>query len=299
VLAERRKTEHGELLNKLMAKGRYLRCEEQGYVAWQKCFPRSDRDRALGAFVARARRQAESAGGGLYEYATRTTALSQVCICGKRQRKPLSAARPCARLRRRRRQGPLQCFPRPLREASVSVEGIDQLDLVGARKGYGRRRQDTASKPEAERAGLVPGKPRVTRRHPPGRRSLVRVAVTRQAPRESCPGTMLRRSGAGKAKTCYRARHFVRASGRAWEPRMRHSQPCWEQLSGVCGNPGPSWGRDSVVQGWSPRPSGPGGCQEAHVGGRRCSVGLVVATSNRQGPTVLALRARTVGRRGR
>jgi hypothetical protein len=159
-----------------MAKGRYLRCEDQGYVAWQKCFPRSDRDRAPGAFVARARRQAESAGGGLYEYSTRTTALSQACVCGKRQRKPLSAATPCVHLRRRRRQGPLQRLPRPLREASVSVEGTDQLDLVGTREGYGPRRQDIASNPEAERAGLAPGKPRVTRRHPPGRRSRVRVA---------------------------------------------------------------------------------------------------------------------------
>jgi len=56
------------------------------------------------------------------------------------------------------------------------VGGTDQLDLVGAREGYGPRRQDIASNPEAERAGLAPGKPRVTRRHPPGRRSRVRVA---------------------------------------------------------------------------------------------------------------------------
>ena len=67
--------------------------------------------------------------------------------------------------------------------------------------------------------------------------------------------------------------------------------PCWEQLSDAYGNPSTGWGRHNVVQGWNPGPSGPAGCQEARVGGRRCSVGLVVATSNRQGPTVLALRA--------
>ena len=38
--------------------------------------------------------------------------------------------------------------------------------------------------------------------------------------------------------------------------------PCWEQLSDVYGNPGSSWGRDSVVQGWNPGPSGSGGCQQ-------------------------------------
>lgn len=173
VLAERRKTEHGELLNKLLAKGRYLRCEGQDYVAWQKCFPRSDRDRAPGAFVARARRKAESAGGGLYEYSTRTTALSQVCICGKKLKKPLSQRRHVCTCGVDADRDLFSAF---LGRYVSPVGGTDQLDLVGAREGYGPRRQDIASNPEAERAGLAPGKPRVTRRHPPGRRSRVRVA---------------------------------------------------------------------------------------------------------------------------
>ena len=173
VLAERRKAEHGELLNKLIAKGRHLRCEEQSYVAWQKCFPRSDRDRAPGAFVERARRKAESAGGGLYEHSTRTTALSQVCICGAKKKKPLSQRRHVCSCGVDADRDLFSAF---LGRYVRPVGGVDRLDLVGARKGYGPRRQDIASKPGVERAGLAPSKPRVMRRHPPGRCSQVRVA---------------------------------------------------------------------------------------------------------------------------
>lgn len=61
-------------------------------------------------------------------------------------------------------------------EAQFVLDGKAPQHLVGAREGYGLRRQDIAPSPEVERAGLAPGKPRVTRRHPPGRRSRVRIA---------------------------------------------------------------------------------------------------------------------------
>jgi putative transposase len=49
------------------------------------------RDRAPGLLVETIRRKADSAGGdNLYEYNPNTTALSQTCLCGNREKKPLS-----------------------------------------------------------------------------------------------------------------------------------------------------------------------------------------------------------------
>lgn len=173
VMAERRKTEHGKLINTILAAGTDLRCETQDYRSWQKSYSRSDRDMAPGKFITRAQSKAESAGGGLREISTRTTALSQVCICG-RKKKPLSL-----------RWHSCECgveADRDLFSAHLACHvvadevGIDRLDFVGARRAYGPRRQDLACKPGVETAGLAPGKPRVKRRPPPGERSLVRIA---------------------------------------------------------------------------------------------------------------------------
>ncbi|MHB8325511.1 MAG: zinc ribbon domain-containing protein [Candidatus Dormibacteria bacterium] len=90
VLAARCNTEHGQLANPLIRLGPNLRAEKLNYVAWQKSFPRSVRDRAPGSFVAKLRHQAESAGGRLYEYDPRTTALSQTYVCERKVKKPLS-----------------------------------------------------------------------------------------------------------------------------------------------------------------------------------------------------------------
>ena len=82
-LAEHRKTLHGGLANRLFGYGADIACEKLDYVAWQKNFPRSVRDRAPGVFVETMRRKAESAGGDrLFEYNPNTTALSQTCLCG-------------------------------------------------------------------------------------------------------------------------------------------------------------------------------------------------------------------------
>ena len=69
------------MANDLLAFGVFHKAEILSYVAWQKTFPRSVRDRAPGLFVAMDRRKAASAGGGLYEYVTHTTALSSTCLC--------------------------------------------------------------------------------------------------------------------------------------------------------------------------------------------------------------------------
>lgn len=89
-MAETRKTEHGRLANRIMVMGRYIQAERLSYLALQKRYGRSVRDRAPGRFIDLLRRKAESAGGGLVEFPTRTTCLSQVCHCGSRRKKPLS-----------------------------------------------------------------------------------------------------------------------------------------------------------------------------------------------------------------
>ncbi|BCX88751.1 transposase [Methylomarinovum tepidoasis] len=90
-MAEARKTEHGRLANRLMAMGRVFKTEAVSIRAWQKRFGRSIRDRAPSLFLNRLNRKAESAGGRLETFPTRTTRLSQVCHhCGSVEKKPLS-----------------------------------------------------------------------------------------------------------------------------------------------------------------------------------------------------------------
>jgi len=64
--------------------------EKVSYKAWQRMFGRSVGFRAPGTFVALLRRKAESAGGRVDEFSTRTTQLSQTCLCGAIEKKPLS-----------------------------------------------------------------------------------------------------------------------------------------------------------------------------------------------------------------
>ena len=89
-LAAQRRGLHGNLANRVLSHGTDIRIERLSYRAFQRGFPRSVRDRAPGMFVSLLRRKAASAGGGVVEFATRTTALSQVCVCGRRERKALS-----------------------------------------------------------------------------------------------------------------------------------------------------------------------------------------------------------------
>ncbi|MDA8286241.1 MAG: transposase [Actinomycetota bacterium] len=88
--AAHRLSTHGRIWNRLQATGVDARAGKLNYVAWQKMFPRSARDRAPGLFVEMGRRKAASAGGSFYEYSPYTTALSQTCVCGGHKDKRLS-----------------------------------------------------------------------------------------------------------------------------------------------------------------------------------------------------------------
>ena len=175
-LAERRKTLHGALANRLFAYGVEMACEKLDYVAWQKNFPRSVRDRAPGVLVETIRRKAESAGGDrLYEYNTKNTALSQTCLCGNRKKKPLS--------QRVHRCGCGITEDRDLFSAYLGlhvragVDGSDRLDLQAAHRGW-LHRQDVDGSPKSSRSA---SSKRRGRRHPPSRRSAARINAKRKA----------------------------------------------------------------------------------------------------------------------
>jgi putative transposase len=190
-LAEHRKTLHGALSNRLLGHGAGICCEKLDYVSWQKNFPRSVRDRAPGLLVELLRRKAESAGGTtLYEYNTRTTALSQTCLCGTKKKKPLS-----------QRVHRCDCgitLDRDLFSAylglhvQVAVDGVDRLDLPSANTGWGRH-QDVDESPKSSRRAQA--RKRQGRRHPPSRRSVARIKARRKAK------TVMRQSRSARTST--------------------------------------------------------------------------------------------------
>jgi putative transposase len=176
-LAAHRTTLHGALANRLLSHGPQIACERLDYVSWQKNFPRSVRDRAPGLLVEMMRRKAESAGGHqLYEYNPRTTALSQTCLCGAKEKKPLS-----------QRVHHCECGiteDRDLFSAYLGlhvrsrVDGVDRLDLQTAREGW-LHRQDVDESPKSSPSALA--RKRRGRRHPPSRRSVARINARRKA----------------------------------------------------------------------------------------------------------------------
>jgi putative transposase len=174
-LAEHRRTLHGALANRLLAHGADIACEKLDYLAWQKNFPRSVRDRAPGLLVDTIRRKAESAGGDrLYEYATRTTALSQTCLCGERRKKPLS--------QRVHRCGCGISEHRDVFSAYLGLhvraaaDGSDRLDLQAANQGWLHRHDIDGCRDPAVAVSKRRG-----RRHPPTRRSVARINARRKA----------------------------------------------------------------------------------------------------------------------
>jgi hypothetical protein len=137
------------------------------------------------------RRKAESAGGnGLYEYNPRTTALSQTCLCGNRQKKPLSQrVHRCA------------CGIREDRDlfsaylglhVHTEADGVDRLDLQAAQAGW-LHHHDVDEPPKSSRRASAPK--RRGRRHPPSRRSVARIKARHQA------NTMMRQSRSAQTST--------------------------------------------------------------------------------------------------
>ena len=91
--AAHRKTEHGRLCNRVLSMGNIIKTEKISYCAWQRSFGRSVAKHAPGLFVSLLRRKAENAGDEVVEFPTRSTKLSQTCLCGRVRKKPLSLRR--------------------------------------------------------------------------------------------------------------------------------------------------------------------------------------------------------------
>ena len=86
-----RKSLPGNLANHVFSLGNPVKPEKLSYRAFQGRFGKSVGIRAPGKFVESLRRQAASAGEvEICEFPTRSTRLSQTCLCGNIQKKPLS-----------------------------------------------------------------------------------------------------------------------------------------------------------------------------------------------------------------
>ena len=88
--AAHRKALHGRLANQILGLGVLIQPEQLSYKAFQKRFGRSISVWAPKLVLSILTRKAESAGGQVIEFSTRTTALSQVCVCGEKHKKRLS-----------------------------------------------------------------------------------------------------------------------------------------------------------------------------------------------------------------
>jgi hypothetical protein len=85
--AAHRKAQHGKLVNEILQKGNHIKSEKLSYKAFQKNFGSSVGLRAPGMFIEKLRRKAENAGGKLEDINTYSTKLSQVCHCGRQEKK--------------------------------------------------------------------------------------------------------------------------------------------------------------------------------------------------------------------
>lgn len=165
--AATRTTLHGRLVNELLAFGVNVRAEDLNYTAWQKMYPRSLRDRAVGEVMALLFRRAENAGGQAYHYSPRSTALSQTCVCGHKERKPLSQRRHrCSNCKREAQRDLFSAFLGLYVHARSNHDGTstDLLDLEGAANNY------AAFAPHLQEAGGLP-RSRSTKHRGQGRRS--------------------------------------------------------------------------------------------------------------------------------
>ncbi|MHB8290769.1 MAG: nuclease/transposase family protein, partial [Acidimicrobiales bacterium] len=134
-IAATRTTLHGKLVNELLAYGVNVRTEALNYATWQKMYPCSVRDSSVGEAMALLFRKAENAGGQAYHYATHTTALSQTCVCGHREKKPLSQRwHRCSNCGRRAQRDLFSAFLGLYVDPVVGADGAnkDTCDLEGA-----------------------------------------------------------------------------------------------------------------------------------------------------------------------
>ncbi|MHB8290565.1 MAG: hypothetical protein ACYDEY_15310, partial [Acidimicrobiales bacterium] len=142
---------------------------------WQEMYPHSVRDRAVGEAMALLFHKAENAGGKAYRYTTRTTALSKTCVCGHREKKPLSQRwHRCPDCGRDAQQGLFSAFLGLYVHPATDDNGAskDLLDLEGAVSDF------AAFAPHLQEAGGLPRSSGATSKHR-GRPRCSRRSATR------------------------------------------------------------------------------------------------------------------------
>ena len=91
VLEKRRDRSHGRLANRIIGLGNVVQSEKLSYVAFQKCFGRSTKVRAVGSLMSKLTRKAERAGGKLLDLDTWRLKMSQYAhTTHEYTKKPLS-----------------------------------------------------------------------------------------------------------------------------------------------------------------------------------------------------------------
>ncbi len=88
--AAHRKSLHGRLVNRTLKLGKDIKAEKVSVKGWQKLFGKSVGFKAPSSFQSELKRKAENASGLVVMFSTQKTALSQTCLCGHREKKPLS-----------------------------------------------------------------------------------------------------------------------------------------------------------------------------------------------------------------
>ena len=87
---ETRKSSHGFIAHRVLSYGQIIKTEKVSYKGWQKIFGRSIGHHAPSALEGELTRKAEYARGRCEKINTYQTALSQMCLCGAKNKKPLS-----------------------------------------------------------------------------------------------------------------------------------------------------------------------------------------------------------------
>lgn len=90
-LAEHRKSLQGQMVNIILGMGNIVNAEKLSIKVWQRRWGKSVLRHAPGTFMRRLKQKCNDSGGGVREFLTHKTALSQTDhMTGKREKKPLS-----------------------------------------------------------------------------------------------------------------------------------------------------------------------------------------------------------------
>ena len=186
--AAHRETLHGEFANTLLSLAVDVRIEDIDYTDWAKSFPRSTQRHGVGRQVSTIRSKAESAGPGLYEFSTFTTALSQTCLCGDRKKKTLAqrehACPHCGLVEHR---DILSAFLGLFVETVPANNGgtTDEVCLESANRFYPRKGEEALPFPRPDAAESRGSKTNKRRVRKPCKRSTERIKARRAKNRKS------------------------------------------------------------------------------------------------------------------